>query len=47
MSFCLSKAARISGTVEPLVAILLTVRLMVKYSLSVGSTRMPINARKP
>ena len=47
MSFCFSKALRISGTVVPSVAILLTARWIVKYSLSVGSTRMPISARKP
>ena len=47
MSFWRSNAVRISGTVEPSVAILLTARLIVKYSLSAGSTRMPISATKP
>jgi len=53
MSFCFSKAARISGTVAavpaafPSAAILLTARFTVKYSFTAGSTRMPISAAKP
>ncbi len=47
MSFCRSNALRISGTVAPSEVILLIARLMVKYSLSVGSTRMPMSATKP
>ena len=43
----LEGGADLGHVVEPSVAILLTARLIVKYSLSAGSTRMPISARKP
>ena len=44
-SFCLSNASRISGTVvAPLVAILLTARWIVRYSFTVGNTRIPTTA---
>src|SRR5436190_22973435 len=48
MSFCLSKAARISGTVvSPSAAILFTLFEIVEYSITVGKTRMPSNATRP
>ena len=45
--FLALESVRISGTVVPSVVILLIARLMVKYSFSAGSTRMPIRARNP
>ena len=47
MSFWRSKALRISGRSSLRSAILLTARLIVKYSFSAGSTRIPISATKP
>src|SRR5512146_3196261 len=45
ISFWRSNASRICGTVvTPLVAILLIVRWIVRYSLTVGKTRSPTSA---